>query len=750
MGLPDIYGIYGYSSVQYGRRVSESVGNLVTRIGDDRALQVYENCAILSGGPFTTGCQGNYTKKYPRTKDEILKPVTIASSMMLMSSSTISGVVPVISNYSTYMPQRGTTSSQPGQRISVGGGSIIIAEFDRSHYIGVIFVNARTELGQGINGIPLKTWKSQYAATYPYITSATMNTYYKQNFNDATLTTVTRLVGLLSAGVQRITYEYGRDTNGMVQYRRSGTYLAGRDPLAMLFQPDVSFSTINEEGEVHYYGTCNDSAINVPYSLLSFNEGVIGQETGNHLPFFYFTESAVMSAAASFGIPFATSYEDAQQYRGQATTNENIYIPGIDNNGYITDTLYNAGSIQDSIFYNWDTGGDISIYQPLGGTDLAGGTNVDPGINPPLTPSYEVQDPEPLTPTSTDMGLTAPSYNGVGMFASYFATSYAGILDLQNVLWTLSDNILVELVESLKLYNDPIQAVVSLRMYPFNLNQFISGMASSSVYFGKVELIPSSGGFLKMPNNARVIFDMGSIQIPRKYNNFLDLAPYTMMNLFIPFVGNVDLNVNDFLDHALRVQMTVDLTTGMCLAGIYADSILMMNVSGQMAVDIPVTSADSADIASRLFNALIGTAINATGGSVALAIGSRYGNEGSIPRRQEMKEEALDTAITPLVTGIEETIGDIFLGKTSMDRTGTSSPANSFYLPTYCFVTVSRPTFEKPPNYAKTYGKPCHTSGNCSMFSGYTVCNNVNVSGINALEYEKLTIKSILESGVYL
>ena len=636
------------------------------------------------------------------------------------------------------------------------GGNTLIAEFDRSRYIILPFVTARNETGQiSPQGIPFSTWKSQYSGDYPYITSASYSYFYKQNLGGTGLTRINNGFNLVGATLKQVSYEYGRNGES-AEYRQSATVLTGVSG-TLLGGVDCQFTIVNHEGNAVYVASPGINIINTHYDLVSFKPGVINEDTGNRPPFFYYTGDAVIRAATSFGVVVAESYEDAQNYHGMGTaSNVKVYIPSIDQNGYISDTVFTPGTGDNSFIDNWDTGGNPSLFLPLGSFDLTGSTSVDPDVNPPLTPLYEdVQDPSALPPGSPEMGLTAPTYNGVGMFASYFCTSYAGLLHLQQNLWTLSDNVLVELVESLRLFSDPIQAIVSLRMYPFNIYAHVPGCVSSEVKLGKVTIAEANSGFLKIPSNSTVTFDMGSFFIQGRYKNFLDLAPYTTMNLFIPFVGNIDLNINDFLNHTLRVQLTVDLTTGSCLAAVYADGILMVNATGQMGVDIPVTSADNAEISSRIFNAFIGMAINAGGSFITQSIGGvNNSGVGNIHRAIAGAKEGLANVDTSSIEKFNDTVvdslGDIFLGKTSMDRVGSSSPGNSFYLPTYCFITISQPTFEKPANYDHTYGRPCHTSGQLASFTGFTKCNNVDVSNISALEYEKLSIKNLLESGVYL
>ena len=71
-------------------------------------------------------------------------------------------------------------------------------------------------------------------------------------------------------------------------------------------------------------------------------------------------------------------------------------------------------------------------------------------------------------------------------------------------------------------------------------------------------------------------------------------------------------------------------------------------------------------------------------------------------------------------------------------------------MPLDSYVIVSRPSVEEPDNFAHTYGKVCHTTGLLNDMSGFTVCKNVDVTGITATEEERSMIKTFLESGVFI
>lgn len=69
-----------------------------------------------------------------------------------------------------------------------------------------------------------------------------------------------------------------------------------------------------------------------------------------------------------------------------------------------------------------------------------------------------------------------------------------------------------------------------------------------------------------------IVIDCGSVEIPEQYQSLLDYSPFSRLTIYLPFVGFQELDDKLVVGHTLKVQYTVDVLSGRCLAQLYVDS----------------------------------------------------------------------------------------------------------------------------------------------------------------------------------
>lgn len=693
-----------------------------------------------------------YGNPYPQTKEDIMvassyEPTVLALTMGVPSvNNSIYGEgagVTTATNVS--FPIHGPTFANDNR------DHYIIGNFDRARFINVCNVTARNLTGSIWSG----NW-GDYATRadqYPYITACNYRTYYKQDLaGSATGTSCD--IGLITP-LSRETMPYGsRNDNRSPQVIAEG-YVCSQmygllsttaiitSRIVLLGGEQVYVSVLN----MGYYGH-----IRLPYNLVHFMQGVVGE----YAPFCYFNPVDITTYMNAMGLWWADSQAAIAECHGEGTVSTKVHVPQIDNNGNITGRSFTGEEISDFYKKGGDTYSDI--FNPLGGYDLTGKNNVSPTNDPLESPYEDVQDPEPLKEGDEDLELKQSDYNGVGLFGTYYAATRADLLAFSDALWNDDGTIIERIINGLKLFGDPIEGVISLRLYPFNIGANIHTDGHKTVHLGTYDMAFTMN---RISDYSSIILDLGKFLIRPKYNNFLDLAPYTAMTLYIPFVGCIQLNPNDYLGETLRITMTVDITTGQCVACVYASEAPLVYASGQMGVDIPVTCKTGSQLAAAITTATAGLAVGALGNMVGVA--SKAGFMKSLATSAAAMERAEnsanrmehDASVDRATGAINEALeiatdaAMLYFGATSMDRTGSSSPANGFTMPICSFLTISRPTLEMPDDYNHIYGKVCHKSAILSEFTGFTVCANVDTTGISATEQERSAIKAFLESGVY-
>lgn len=88
---------------------------------------------------------------------------------------------------------------------------------------------------------------------------------------------------------------------------------------------------------------------------------------------------------------------------------------------------------------------------------------------------------------------------------------------------------------------------------------------------------------------AYVDLECGSVVIPEIYGNCLDYQPAVDVQLYLPFIGIVDVTPSDFIDKNATLTYRVDVLTGNCLASLASDGVVVNVWTGNMSEDIPLT-----------------------------------------------------------------------------------------------------------------------------------------------------------------
>lgn len=98
-----------------------------------------------------------------------------------------------------------------------------------------------------------------------------------------------------------------------------------------------------------------------------------------------------------------------------------------------------------------------------------------------------------------------------------------------------------------------------------------------------------------------------------KYKSYLDHNPYTTASLYLPYSGSYDINIDDFINHYMKIVMIIDIYTGDIKYEIYRllekeDTLdkgrLLYNFVGNISYNIPITSGNY----TEMFTSFISTA----------------------------------------------------------------------------------------------------------------------------------------------
>jgi hypothetical protein len=377
----------------------------------------------------------------------------------------------------------------------------------------------------------------------------------------------------------------------------------------------------------------------------------------------------------------------------------------------------------------WLTSGSYTFDTSIG---LAAQGDFPVSLAAALFDNHSVVLPDPYTPDvpgggSSEPGggdgtwdfsddtISVPQLPTLQAINAGFIAAYSPTLqqlnDLANFMWT--SNFKTNLI---KLFGEDAMAVImGLHIIPAQPET----LAASNVWLGNVNTN------VQMPQiyNQFLEVDCGTIQIDEKYGAFLDYEPYTKASLFLPYIGDVQLNVNDIMGKALGVIYHIDVISGACNAYVTADGSVLYNYIGSCAASLPITQNDYTNIFRGIMQ--IASSIPTLAASASMPF------VGGIAAGASLSSAA--ASMHPEV-------------KHSGSVTG-SAGLMSIQTP-YLIMTVPRICAPARQNYYKGY--PGLVTVPLGTLSGFTVVDSIHLDQMPGTEDEKKELLGLLTSGVIL
>ena len=336
--------------------------------------------------------------------------------------------------------------------------------------------------------------------------------------------------------------------------------------------------------------------------------------------------------------------------------------------------------------------GDSSTFKAHDGTDGSDGYTKDDDKG------YD--DNKDKDDTDSD---TAVLSSGIGVLTSTFHMTKERLVQLGQFLWSGSIFDQFSLIN-----NNPIENIISCKAIPFVISgtnqEIVLGNVSTGVNGEKI-----SQNFSKQT--------IGTVDIKEHYKNFLDYAPYTNVIIYLPYIGFKELDTSLVMGKTLKIEYTLDVITGGCLAQIYVGNIRLYEFTGNIGIDISITASNRAQVEGAYINAGVGVVSSAMSGNVTGAVNSIIGAATS-----------------------------------QYHYSGTGNPSPSCVASTNrtCYVIIDRPQYQPLKAFNHTRGRMCCLSKTIGSLKGYTVCDgNIDISGISATDEEKDEIVNILSTGFF-
>ena len=358
--------------------------------------------------------------------------------------------------------------------------------------------------------------------------------------------------------------------------------------------------------------------------------------------------------------------------------------------GYCHIKLRQKSSSFDSIYELGEQGNDGSTITVVNYED-------DPeGYDDDDDDYHDPSDNEDDTPDdSTDITVS-------GEVCKTFKIEDIELKKLSQFLWSSDffDNILL-------VNNSPIENIISLKAL---IGTVTTTGSSQALALGNVTTTANA-----IPCNESITINVGSITLPRKYNNFLDFEPYTKVQIYLPFYGCAMLDSSLVIGRTITIKYIIDVITATAKIKIIHDNKTLYEFKTTCGSDLPITSSNRASVEMGYLSSGVGMGISIASGNVL----------GGLASGLSMAQSQYHSTTSGNVSGVL-----------------------NFHDSRMITVLVDRPVYTELRNFNKTHGRVCNLSKTLRDLRGFTKCaENVQIP-FNCLDEERTMIIEQLTSGV--
>ncbi len=351
--------------------------------------------------------------------------------------------------------------------------------------------------------------------------------------------------------------------------------------------------------------------------------------------------------------------------------------------------------------------------------ETGGQTQAKPQVNPDTSPDTLLElitkllgtKPDTPNPPDTGKGNTPNVVLPIGSASALYKIYNPSQAELNSFgAWLWSSSFVDQL---LKVFNNPMESIIGL--HKVYASPVIGGQ--SNIKVGYLD----SGVSSNFVSNQYTKIDCGTVNLQEYFGNVFDYSPYTTVELYLPCIGFVQLDVANVMRSSINIVYTVDVLTGACLAEVNVrrdnSGGVLYSYSGNCASQYPLSSGSYMGIVSSVIGvagSIVGTV--ASGGSLA-----------------------------PLALG---TTSGLLNAKTRVQHSGSLSGNSGVMGGKIPYLIITRPQTNMAENYQHLQGIPSNTYTQLSACHGFVKVKNVNVKNINAESSELDEIKTLLLDGV--
>lgn len=358
------------------------------------------------------------------------------------------------------------------------------------------------------------------------------------------------------------------------------------------------------------------------------------------------------------------------------------------------------------------TGSDLEEFNQ-DNIDTSGTSDTGGGGGDYPTTSDECKDPD-----ATDLNTVNVVNSGL---VTLYRPTMGGLQSFSNFLFTgITDAIADQLK---KLLANPLDYVLFCSLCKFTPTV----STAQEISFCGIGTGVSSD---VIPNQFHTL-DCGSILLPESSETFMDYAPHSKVQLYLPYCGIHELNADDVMGGIVHIKYNIDMLSGSCVASVEVKRSARGNTdasidtslykfNGNCYLTMPLSATD--------WRGAYNSMVQFAGGIVATAGGNPMAGVG---------------AMASAVTQQKVSVGRSGQGGSNYGHMSDGKP----------YFILSRPTPSIPYNFNGFEGYKSNIRYNVGQLHGYTEIDENTIWTDNfgsATEKECERIKEIMNEGVYL
>lgn len=302
---------------------------------------------------------------------------------------------------------------------------------------------------------------------------------------------------------------------------------------------------------------------------------------------------------------------------------------------------------------------------------------------------------------------------GYGNGNKLYLLGSSTLKEVINWIWT-NDDILSILTDQLtNIYGNITNSLLSIRYFPLDYSQFAL-ISQSKLTFGRLTYDDNDYDVI---SGTKAPITLCSYFLNRKFNNYLDYAPYTIIKLYLPFVGYCTLDTNLLIDNMLNIKASIDYISGTITYYILRNDTLVSEFSGKISIDIPFSIDNAVSLYSNISNQITQFSVNALSNPSSIALNCTKG----------LNLLNSDVKVSSGSSGINNIVG-----------------CQNIQL------LIKYPTFNRPKLYSKTVGYPTNENYKLSTIKGFVQIDKPYFTNIDnkITKNEMNLLTNLLKEGV--